>query len=133
MKDEDRQAVEDILKNSDGQIGFAYFYPNDGSERKEFFFDMTPEHIANFIGANFYDAEKIILTDMCDSLILKTFGGFIDCCPNQELCQQILPLLVPIQMGEIEAKDFPHISRELFDEYGQWEDEMVTAAELGMF
>lgn len=133
MNEKDRKAVETMLENSEGRIGYAYLYPNDGGERKEIVFEMTAENMAQFIGAHFYDAEKIILTDMCDRLILETFGGFIDRCPNPELCRQILPLLVPIQMGETEAKDFPHISRELFDEYGQWEDEMVTAAELGMF
>lgn len=133
MNEEDRKAVETMLENSEGRLGYAYLYPSDGGERKEIVFEMTPENMAQFIGAHPYDAEKIILTDMCDRLILETSGGFIDRCPNQELCQQILLILAPIQMGETEAKDFPYISRELFDEYGQWEDKMVTAAELGMF
>ena len=132
MNEEDRKAVETILENSEGCIGYAYLYPSDGGERKEIVFEMTPENIAQFIGAHPYDAEKIILTDLCDRLILETAGGFIDRCPDQELCQQILPILAPIQMGETEAKDFPYISRELFDEYGQWEDEMATAAEIRM-
>ena len=133
MNEDDRKAVETMLENSEGRIGYAYLYPSDGGKRKEIAFEMTPENIAQFIGAHPYDAEKIILTDMCDRLILETARGFIDRCPDQELCQQTLPILAPIQMGETEAKDFPYISRELFDEYGQWEDEMATAAELEMF
>ena len=132
MKDEDRQAVEDILENSAGQIGFAYLYPNDGSERKEFFFDMTPENIANFIGAHQYDAEKIILTDVCDRLVLETAGGFLDRCPNQELCRKIIPILAPIQMGEAEAKEISIVTREDYEAYGRYEDELATEAEYGM-
>ena len=132
MNEEDRKAVESMLENSNGRIGYAYLYPSGGGERQEIVFEMTPGNMAQFIGAHPYDVEKIILTDLCDRLILETSGGFIDRCPNQELCQQIIQILAPIQMGKCEARDFPHISRELFDEYGRWEDETVTAAELGM-
>lgn len=100
--------------------------------RQEYVFDMTPEHIANFLGAHQFDAEKIVLTDMMDRLILNTIGGFIDQCPDQDLCRQIIPLLAPIQMGETEAKEIPMVTMEAFDEYGRLEDEMVTAAEYGM-
>lgn len=65
---------------------------------------MTPEHIANFLGAHQFDAEKIILTDMPDRLILNTIGGFIDQCPDQDLCRQIISLLAPIQMAEYGMK-----------------------------
>lgn len=132
MNDQERKKVETMLESSDGRIGYAYLYPCDGSARQEFVFEMTPKNIANFIGSHPYDAEKIVLTDMMDRLILETAGGFIDRCPDQNLCRQIIPILAPIQMGEEEAKEFPIISRETYDKYGQWEDEMVTSAELGM-
>lgn len=61
--------------------------------------------------------EKIVLTDMFDRLILDTMGSFINNCPNQELCKNIIPLLAPIQMGEKEATDFPMVIRELYDQY----------------
>lgn len=93
--DEKKQKIseEEILGKS--HAGYAYIYPFDGS-RQEYVFDMTPEHIANFLGAHQFDAEKIILTDMLDRLILNTIGGFIDQCPDRELCRQIIPLLAPI-------------------------------------
>lgn len=132
MNDKERKEVETMLDSSDGNIGYAYLYPCDGSARQEFVFEMTPENIANFIGSHPYDTEKIILTDMMDRLILETAGGFIDRCPDQNLCRQIIPILAPIQMGEKDAQEVPIISRDTYDEYGQWEDEMVTATELGM-
>lgn len=132
MNDKERKEVETMLESSDGHIGYAYLYPRDGSARQEFVFEMTPGNIANFIGSHSYDAEKIVLTDVLDRLILETAGGFIDRCPDQNLCCQIIPTLAPIQMGEKEAQEFPIISRDAYDEYDQWEDEMATAAELGM-
>ena len=132
MTEQEKQIIDNIYDSTQGNIGYACLYPNDGSERKEFFFDMTPSNIANFLGQHQYDAEKIVLTDVVDRLILDTFGGFINNCPNQELCRQIIPILVPIQMGEAEAKEFPMVSREAFDDYCRAEDEMVTAAEISM-
>ena len=83
---------------------------------------MTPENIANFIGAHQYDAEKIILTDMLDNLILDTAGGFIMNCPDQILCGRVLPLLAPIQMGWRKAKDIPVVSRVAFEAYAPQKD-----------
>lgn len=123
MKQEDIEQVEDLLYASEGRLGYAYLYPNGGGAEKEFVFEMTPGNIAAFIGAHQMDAQKIILTDFIDRLILDTAGGSIDRCPDQELRRQILPLLAPIQMGEAEAPDIPIASREAYDAYGRWEDE----------
>lgn len=132
MNDKERKEVETMLENSDGNIGYAYLYPRDGSARQEFVFEMTPGNIANFIGSHSYDAEKIILTDILDRLILETAGGFIDRCPDQNLCSQILSILTPIRLGERSVQEFPMVTMEAYDEYGQWEDETATAAELGL-
>ena len=52
-------------------------------------FDTTPENMENFISKDAYTADKVILTDMCDQLILESiYGGFIMNCPYQELCKQ---------------------------------------------
>lgn len=89
MKQEDIEKVEKVEQAIDGfNVGYAYLYPNDDSARQEYVFDMTPENIANFLGSHQFDAEKIVLTDMLDRLILDTTGGFINNCPNQELCKK---------------------------------------------
>lgn len=132
MNEKDIQAVSALLDNSQGFLGYAYLYPNEGGERKEFVFELTPEHIANFIGAHQFDARKMVFTDMLDRLILDTSGGFIMTCPNQELCRQIIPILAPIQMGESEAKEIPMVTREQYEAYGRYEDEMAAMAEYGM-
>lgn len=125
--------MEQVEKVMNGfHVGYAYLYPNDGGQRQEYVFDMTPENIANFIGSHQFDATKMILTDMLDRLILDTAGGFINNCPNQELCRQILPNLMVIQTGAVEASEFPMVTRELFDEYCDMEEEDVMRAEISM-
>lgn len=115
MDEKEERIIEEEILGRD-HAGYAYIYP----------------YSANFLGAHTYDAAKIILTDMLDKLILNTMGGFIDQCPDQDLCRRIVPLLAPIQMGETEAQEIPMVTMEAFDEYGRLEDEMATEAEYGM-
>lgn len=130
MTKNDMEAIEKILDGN--QVGYAYLYPSDGSERLEYVFDMTAENMASFIGQHQLGVKAVMLTDMCDRLILDTVGGFLNNCPNQELCKKLLSLLPPIQMGEKEVEEFPIVTREIFDEYCQLEDQAVTAAEISM-
>ena len=121
MNEKDQKIIEEEILGK-AHAGYAYIYPLSGG-RQEYVFDMTPEHIANFLGAHQFDAEKIVLTDMLDRLILNTNGGFIDQCPDQDLCRRIVPLLAPIQMGEAEAKEIPMVTMDSFNEYCNYEDE----------
>lgn len=130
MDEKDPKIIEEEILGK-AHAGYAYIYPLSGG-RQEYVFDMTPEHIANFLGAHQYDAEKIVLTDMLDRLILNTNGGFIDQCPDQDLCRRIVPLLAPIQMGEREAKEIPMVTMGSFNEYCNYEDETTAMAEYGM-
>ncbi len=130
MKKEDIEMVEQWLKKDN--LGFAYLYLESGEARKEFMFEMTAENIANFIGAHFYDAKKIILTDMVDRLILDTIGGFVDRCPDQLLCAEIISFLAPIQMGEYEAEDFLMADRLLLKEYYALKDTEDMETEMSM-
>ena len=130
MRKTDIEAVE---KAMDGfYVGYAYLYLSAGGERKEYVFDMTPENIANFIGKHQYDAEKIVLTDMVDRLILDTAGGLINNCSNENLLNQIISHLAPIQMGERKPKEFPCVTRDLVDEYVAMEEVAVAKAEIAM-
>ena len=118
-----KKKVEKILAR--GKVGYAYFYPNDGSERQEFVFNMKPENIANFVGGHFLDASKIILTDQTDRLILDTYGGFINCCPDKRLRAEVVNLLAPIQMSGGDAEEFPMITRDEYEEYRCWEGHCI--------
>ena len=130
MAEKEKSMVEKILDTE--RAGYAYFYPSDGGNRQEFFISTTPENMANFLGSHFYDAEKMIITDMVDRLILDTYGGFINTCPDQKLCAEIVPYLAPIQMGEKEAGEILMVTREESDMYFAAEDQAVTMAECQM-
>ena len=82
MKKEDTEMMLRIFETE--RAGYAYLYPSDGGERKEDYISTTAENIANYIGSHMFEAEKIVITDMCDRLILDTCGYFIKSCPNQE-------------------------------------------------
>lgn len=113
-------------------IGYAYLYPNDGGARQESVLATTPENLANYVGSHFLDAEKMVITDMCDRLILDTYGGFINQCPDQNLCMQINRYLAPIQMGDKEAGEILIVSRDAAEAYFAMEDEAVCMAECRM-
>jgi hypothetical protein len=106
MKKEDTEMMLRIFETE--RAGYAYLYPSDGGERKEDYISTTAENIANYIGSHMFEAEKIVITDMCDRLILDTCGYFINSCPNQEFCKEIHPFLIPIQMGEKDAGEQCH-------------------------
>ena len=129
MEQKDREMIEKILDS--GSIAYAYIYPRGGSARQEFMISATPENIANFLGSHFYDSEKMIITDIADRLILDTFGGFINSCPDQRLCREIVPILAPIQQGD-EPGEIIGVCREVADQYFFEEDQKVTMAEMMM-
>ncbi|MBR1853831.1 MAG: hypothetical protein IJ794_11945 [Lachnospiraceae bacterium] len=130
MAEVDRMMMDRILESEN--VGYAYLYPSGGGDRKNYFLSTTPENLANFLGSHQYDVVKMVITDICDRLILDTIGGFIDHCPDQGLCQAIIPYLAPIQMGEREAGEILAVRRAEAEAYFAAEDEAVTMAECRM-
>ena len=94
-------------------MGYAYVYPLDGSPRQEYLISMSPENMANFIGKQGYDAEKIIITDVLDRLVVNTSMVFLDTCLDHELCRKTIGYLAPIQMGEKEAGNILAVGRDI--------------------
>lgn len=130
MRKEDSDMIAKIYDSE--RVGYGYLYPVDGGARQDSMISTTPENIANYIGSHMHDAQKIVITDMCDRLVLNTCGCFIDSCPDQKLCKDIIPFLAPIQMGEKKAGEVLGVSMEVANEYFAEEDETVTMAEIGM-
>ena len=60
--------------------------------------------------------------------MVNTRYSFLDRCPEQELCEAIKDHLIPIQMGEVEAKPVPSITD---SEYNRlcWEQERLQEME----
>ena len=74
----------------------------------------------------------MVVTDILDRLIVETCGGFLDRCPDQKLCGEIVQHLTPIQMGEKETGEILAVDRIQADEYWAMEDAAVTMAEYRM-
>ncbi len=89
----------------------GYVYGLDG-ERQEYYFEKSPSNIASFIMLKKEHADKIVLTDTLDRLILNTFGEFINRCPDQKLLREITKELVPMQMGDKKPDDIAIVSME---------------------
>ena len=117
LTQEEIQHVESILQN--GDVGYAYTYPQGREIPEAFVFSLTPENIANFIGQRMGQDVEMTLTDQLDVTVLTTFGGFIDKCPDREMLQNVLQHLVPIQMGESSPKDVPAVSMDTMDLYNE--------------
>lgn len=123
--------IESILRS--GNYGYAYFYKKSNEPPAVFLMTMSPENIANYLGAHQYDCYKMILSDKFDVQILDTIGGFINHCDDRELCQKILPHLIPIQQCKKKAEQVPMVSYDAFDAYNLFVELMedgVTIEEL---
>ncbi len=117
------------LLEKDLAVGYVYGY--DGM-RQVYYFENSPANIANFIMIHGENADKIVLTDQVDRLILNTFGEFINQCPDQAFLQEVLKELVPMQMGEKEPSEVLTASEDEFAKHLYEEDQQVTEAELRM-
>ena len=101
------------------ELVHAHIYHN--TRCSECSFECTPYNIANFIGSH-SSADRIVLTDMMDRLLLDTQGGFIDTCPDKELLEDVKRYLIPIQMGKVQPEAVP------CDAMTEQEDEMEKEA-----
>ncbi|WP_088188019.1 recombinase family protein [Desulfosporosinus sp. FKA] len=102
----EKEALAELLKK---ELIIGYVYGLDG-ESQEFYFEKSPSGIASFIMLKKEHADKMVLTDTLDRLVLDTFGEFINRCPDQRLLKGITKELVPMQQGEKEPVNIPIVS-----------------------
>ena len=112
----EKEKMEKLLEGRTLVRGYVY----RGVKREEYWFEKTPENIAAFI-ARFPCADKIILTDLMDCMILDTVGWFIDTCPDIVLLEQVKRSLIPVQMGEEEPDDLFYPSIDQVEAYCEQE------------
>ena len=130
LTQEEIQHVESILQN--GDVGYAYTYPQGREIPEAFVFSLTPENIANFIGHQMEQDVEITMTDQLDLTVLTTFGGFIDKCPDRNLLQNVLQHLVPIQMGQTMAKEVPTVSMDTMELYSEMLEQVQSEMRMEM-
>lgn len=84
----------------------------------------TAKSIASFIAVEGLNGDIVITTPL-DTMLLKTFGQFIDKCPDQEfLTKELLPILVPMQKQEAEPETAEEYTVDLseLEEADEFED-----------
>jgi hypothetical protein len=99
----EKRALSELLKKD---LIIGYVYGLDG-DRQEYYFEKSPSNIASFIMLKKEHADKMILTDKLDRLVIDTYGEFINRCPDQKLLEEITKVLVPMQLGEKEPVSIP--------------------------
>ena len=101
-----REELYELME--DGNLGYAcVFKREDQGMHTDYMFKMTAEKISNFIEKNAFTADKIVITDMCDSLICESvFGGFLMNCPDQDLCEILFLFLLQSRCEKQNLKTF---------------------------
>ena len=111
------QDVEALMKASNVDIGYVYRNQN----REKCIFLHSPENIANFLG-QYPDADRIIITDVMDLLLVESYGWYINHCPDETLLEQVKRNLIPIQMGEAKPGELFSVTEEEYQRYQRGKD-----------
>ncbi len=77
----------------------AYIYNEEGFHAPAITIDDATEQVAGFIVAT-SASPAIVITDTADNLVLNTIRGFVDKCVERAFLEKLLPVLIPIQMGD---------------------------------
>lgn len=79
----------------------AYIYNREGYHTPAITIEATTEQVAGFIAAT-AESPRIIITDTGDNLVLNTMYGYVDKCVDKTFLEKLLPVLMPLQMGDTE-------------------------------
>lgn len=107
------EEMEQIAESSTLHCGYVYH----GSQREEYVFDILPiENLASFI-MNHRDADRMVITDTMDELLLDTIGEFVDTCSDKEFLQRLKEVLIPMQLDLAQPQYFPCATMDEFNDY----------------
>lgn len=97
----------------------GYVYSEEG--RSEHFLKATPKNIASFIVKN-SQLDMIKITTPLDKPFISTCAGFIDYCADQEfLRNELLPVLIPMQLGNTEPSEVELVPENEMNSMGEEE------------
>lgn len=86
---------------------FACKMEGYGSESKwseRYIIPNDIENIAAFIAGD--ECNNYVITTSNDEFVMSTLGGFVDKIYDQEYLKELLEVLIPMQLGEVEVPDF---------------------------
>ena len=70
--------------------------------------ESTDENLCAFV-ARIKLNERYVITDLSDNFVLDTIGNFFDRCMDKDLLQRLVPIITPMQMGEVEVPNVKYI------------------------
>lgn len=95
---------DNIQKQNDSICEYPFlvgYAPLENGYHQAYYLDPAPENIASFIVKMGEERGDLMICTPWDTPFLNTFGTFIDRCEDQEFLQeQLLPVLIPMQMGQ---------------------------------
>lgn len=96
-------------KQNDTAYGYPFligYAPVEGGLHEAFCLDPDPVNLASFIVKMGKERGDLMICTPLDTPFLNTFGTFIDRCEDQDFLQKhLLPILIPMQMGETEPQE----------------------------
>ncbi len=91
----------------------GYVYSEEG--RTQYILKSTPKNIASFIVKN-SPLNIIQITTPLDVAFISTRAGFIEYCSDQEfLKNELLPVLIPMQLGDTEPSEVELVAENNID------------------
>ena len=128
----DREKLNKIVDQ--GDLGYAcVFKIGVNGMHTDYMFNIKGETIASVIAKFAYEADKIIITDICDQFVCESlYGGILSNCPDQELCCDIVKHLLSYQMGEQDSSGLLIATKEEMEELWNEEEIEVIRAEIRM-
>ena len=80
---------------------YRVYVMKDGRYFDYFWVDGEEENLARIICRGSW-TNSITVTDKFDNFVLNTMGNFMDRCPDEDLRQRLLKVLIPMQQGEVD-------------------------------
>lgn len=117
----EKDDLERLSKNYNRVYGYVYH----DKGRSDYCFEEKAEYMASFIMMH-SGANRIIITDSMDCLILNTIGIYIDRCPDKDLLKAVLKTLIPMQLDSIQPMEFPCAEMSEFNEYCNTKDFQIN-------
>lgn len=107
------ELVNALKKESSSQITelpyLVGYVPTAEGGNESRLLKVTPTNIAAFIAKN--AAHDITITTPFDISFLTTYGGFVHYCADQKFLRtELLPVLIPMQRGEVEPPEIEFVS-----------------------
>lgn len=104
----ENQTLEEAKTNQEPFSNvYGYLFNSASYHGDRFEFEGNMKNMANFIMSN--EADRIIITDKLDNLLVSTYGTFLDKVTSDKMLIELLEELVPRQQGDVDIEEVVYI------------------------